>query len=408
MNFLLGAVRSAKTWALLCKIIALCYYRVGGLRLLTGVSKSAIERNVLNDLFEVVGESRYSYNRQTGVLWLLGCKWIVIGAHDEGSERYIRGATVGVAVCDEIVLMPRNFFMMLISRMSVEGARLYGSTNPDHPYHWFKAEVLDNKFDPKTGKGYRRGLGPDYDLWFQTWTMEDNPSLSPRYKERLRRSYVGVFFKRYILGQWVAAEGSIYRDVLTDDVLYTDAERPIGLKSRGGHVEHWVLVDYGTTNPCVFIDEYDDGHTLWWDREYYWDSRKQGRQKTDAEYANDLLQFFDECAGRKLDPREWPGVIVDPSAASFRAELVNRGIYVIDADNEVEDGIRMVSTMLNLKKLRINKDRCPNGVKEMQTYAWDEKRAEGGKEVPIKAHDHFPDAGRYGVKTRISPWRLAA
>ncbi len=399
-NVLVGSVRSSKTWALMMKIIALCAYEVGGLKLLIGVSKEAVYRNVLNDLFEIVGEANYSYNRQTGALWLLGANWIVMGAKDEGSEKYIRGATVGVAVADEIVLMPRSFFLMLLSRMSPAGARLYASTNPDSPHHWFKREILDN---PRL----RRGLGPDADIWFETWTMDDNPSLSEQFKEAIRRSYTGVFFKRFILSLWVVAEGAIYRDVLSDDIYYTNAERPIGLLQRGGYVERWIAIDYGTTNPCVFIDVIDDGNVVWWDREYYWDSKEQGRQKTDAEYADDLIGFCETVTGSS-DPRVWPGVIVDPSAASFRAELLKRGLYVVDANNDVDDGIRRVSSMLNLKKLRINKEGCPNGVREMETYSWNEKAALVGREQPIKAHDHYPDAGRYHINTRINDWRIAA
>ncbi len=400
LNVLVGSVRSSKTWATFPKILWLCQYPVLGHRVITGVSKQSIFRNVLSDLFEIVGEANYTYNRQSGELTLFGTKWLVIGAKDEGSEKYIRGITIGVAVCDEVVLMPRNFFLMLLSRMSPAGARFYATTNPDSPFHWFKSEVLEN---PR----YVHGLGKD--LWVQTWTMKDNPNLAPEFRERVERSYTGVFYQRYILGLWVLAEGAIYRDVLTDDVFYDDASRPAGLLSEGGHVEHWLVVDYGTANALAAIDTYDDSTTVWMDREYYYDSRLQGRQKTDGEYASDLINFVNERMPLgAVNPRLWPGVIIDPSAASFRAELLSRGFYVIDADNEVEDGIRRVSTMLTRKKLRINRQGCPQGVRFMQSYCWNEKKIESGQEQPLKKHDHWPDACRYYVKTRINDWRLAA
>jgi PBSX family phage terminase large subunit len=393
LNIIAGAVRSSKTWATFPKILRLCRYEVGGQRFLTGVTKQSIYRNVLTDLFDLIGERNYQYNRQSGELLLFGKPWLVIGAKDEGSEKYIRGATVGAAVGDELTLMPRSFFKMLLSRMSPDGARFYGTTNPDSPYHWLRSDVYENK-------DYTHGLGRD--LWWQTWTFRDNPHLSEEYQQFLRRSYTGVWAQRFIEGLWVLAEGAIYRDVLTEDVFYTNDARPIGLLSRGGHVERWITLDYGTTNALAAIDVYDDGVTLWADREYYWDSRKEGRQKTDSEYASALIAWIGG------DQRNWPGVIIDPSAASFRAELMSRGMYVVDADNTVADGIRRVSTMLGRKRLRINREGCPNGTREMQSYVWNEKKMAVGGEAPVKSRDHFPDALRYKVQTHVNDWRLAA
>jgi PBSX family phage terminase large subunit len=389
LNILTGAIRSSKTWQMLPKLaLFLPFYEVAGERVITGVSKDSIYHNVLNDLFDLVGPANYTYNRQSGALELLGSKWSVVGAKDEGSEKYIRGRTIGIAYCDELTLMPKSFYMMLVGRMSPAGARLYATTNPDSPYHWVKTEILDNP-----------DLRPD--LWTQHYTLDDNPHLPEEYKQSLRRQFTGVFYRRFILGEWVLAEGAVYRDCLSDQNYYDDASRPLGLENRGGHIEHWVACDYGTTNPMVFLDIYDDGHTIWVDREYYWDSKKENRQKTDAEYAEDLMQFF----GR-ADSREWPGVLVDPSAASFRAELQHRGIYVQEADNNVEDGIRRVSALLSQKKLRIHR-RCTNTIRELQTYAWDEKKSDKGQEQPLKAHDHTCDAVRYYVQSRINDWRLS-
>lgn len=390
ITILEGAVRSSKTWATIIKILVLCKYDVPGQRLITGTSKATIKANILSDLFEIIGEKNYDYNHQSGELRLFDTWWRTIGAKDEGSEKFLRGATVGVVVSDELTLTPKSFTMMLLSRLSPEGARWYATTNPDSPYHYVKTELIDN---PE--------LAPYLEVIHLG--LEDNPNLSKEYKEFIKRSYTGVWYQRFVLGLWVMAEGAIYRDVLTEEIYYYDSTRPIGLLGRGGHLEHWIVIDYGTTNPCVFIDTYDDGNTVWMDREYYWDSRADGRQKTDAEYADDLIAFIGS-----EDPRTWPGIIIDPSAASFRAELVSRGFLVTDAENDVEDGIRRVSTMLGRKKLRINKQGCPNGVREMQTYSWDKKKSDKGTEQPVKAHDHFPDAARYYVKTRIGDWRLAA
>jgi hypothetical protein len=246
------------------------------------------------------------------------------------------------------------------------------------------------------------------DIFVEHFQIADNPNLDPSFVAFLYRKYTGIFKKRFLDGLWVLAEGAVYKDVLTDDIFYDDAQRPAGLKARGGHVEHWLAIDEGVHNPFVAIDTYDDSRTVWYDSEFYWDSQQRMRQLSDREKVDHLMAYMDECAGHKLDPRERPGIIIDPSAASLKVELTQRGMYVVDAKNDVDAGISRVSSMLNLKKIKINKPRCPNGVKEMQTYAWDEKKAANGKEQPIKAHDHYPDAVRYHIETRINDWRLAA
>ena len=235
------------------------------------------------------------------------------------------------------------------------------------------------------------------------FTMEDNLSLSEKIKARYRSMYAGVFFQRYILGLWRAAEGLIYT-MCTGRNYYTDAECPIALKSIA---QKYITVDYGTTNPCVFLEVWDDGETIWIDREYRWDSRSEearrsaNPQKTDAQYADDMAEFMG------AEPEDQCMIIVDPSAASFILELGNRGFYVKEADNEVLDGIRKVSTLLAMKCLKINR-KCKGLRAEMQSYVWDEKAAQRGEEKPVKQLDHGVDALRYFVNTVLPKWRTGA
>ena len=132
-------------------------------------------------------------------------------------------------------------------------------------------------------------------------------------------------------------------------------------------------------------------------REYYWDSTVQMREKTDAEYADDLVEF--------IGPQRDAKVIIDPSAASFKAEIMKRGIWHVDADNEVNEGIRIVSTILNQRLVRFCRQTAQNTIKEMQTYSWDSKATQRGEEEPLKIHDHGPDAFRYFAKTEVPYWR---
>jgi PBSX family phage terminase large subunit len=389
INILEGAVRSGKTFSVHAKTLYCCDYDVGGRKIITGVSKQTVHSNILQDLFEIVGPRNYSYNRMSGQLKLFDSDWLVVGAKDERSERYIRGLTVGVAVCDEISLMPQSFFHMLLSRMSPRGARLYGTTNPDNPYHWLKANYLDN------AELRSKGI-----LWSDHFTMTDNPNLTPEFVQSQKRLYSGFFYKRFIEGLWVMAEGAIYKDSWSEDLLYDLEDQPVGLRAERGHQQRIIAVDYGTTNPMVFLDIYDDGKLFWVTREYYWDSVAEMRQKTDAEYADDLAAFIGPINDAK--------VIVDPSAASFKAEMVKRGIWHADADNDVNEGIRISSMILNQKLVRFCRQKTPRTIREMQTYAWDTKAAQHGQEKPLKSHDHGPDAFRYFAKTEVSYWRLAS
>jgi PBSX family phage terminase large subunit len=394
LNLLVGSVRSGKTWGLHSKILYLCDYPVQGRKLLTGVSKASIKINVLTDLFSLIGPESYKYNSQSGELRLFDSDWIVYGAHDEGSEKYLRGSTIGAAVCDEVVLMPQSYFQMLLTRLSPKGARLYGSTNADNSEHWLKKQYLDNE-----------ELLKDRLLWWDTYTMDDNITLDPEYVASQKKLYTGVFYDRMILGLWNMVGGACYAGAWGPWTLYDDTTRPVGLYGQGGYQDHLIGVDYGTVNPCVFLDVIDDGVTLWFDNEYYFDSAKQQSQKTDSDYASDLSAFI-AASNCKSAPR----ALVDPSAASFRAELARRGeVWCGECDNAVVDGIRRTASALKQRKIRVHRTRCPNTMREMVNYAWDAQAAKQGEEKPVKRGDHTCDAARYVVNEVFkADWRLAA
>ena len=390
-NFLIGAVRSSKTFALDAKtIVHLSRYDAipaNAKRFMLGATKQTLYRNVLLDLFAIAGKQNYSYNMSSGELWLFGKQWFCMGAKDEASYKQILGSTVGVAVADEIVEYPPNFMAQLFMRMSPENARLYGSTNPGNPYCYLKTDVLDN---------------PEFARRMQVinFTLHDNPNLSPEAKQAIISSQVGVFKLRYIKGLWVVAEGSIYRDSWDKDKnTYTDATRPPGLLSPGGwggYKDKWYAVDPGVDHPQVTGEFYDDGVHVWLDRTMRWDSRKEMKQKTDGQYADDLEEFM---GGKGFQ------VIVPPEAASYKAELSQRGFWVTDADNTVIDGIRTVSTLLSRRILMVNTNGCNGIEKRIPNYAWDDKAAKRGEEQPLKKEDDDCDMLRYGVHGKIPMWR---
>jgi PBSX family phage terminase large subunit len=391
INIMEGSVRSGKTVAMIPKWIAYIMDGPPGLLLMTGVSKDTVYDNVLNDLFDTIGEDNYEYNRQSGdltVKWKTGRgiehrrRIKVCGAKDEGSEKFIRGKTLAGAYCDELTMMPERFFKQLINRLSIPGARLYATTNPDSPEHYLYKEYLSDERKIESGLVCR-----------MHFNLDDNPNLSEEYKRNVTSSYSGMFYQRMILGEWVLAEGIIY-DMWKDDMIFTDKDWNNTLAST---CDRFIACDYGTKNPQVYLDIRDDGDIIYVLKEYYWDSRKKQRQKTDAEYGKDLDEFVGE---------ELPNfIIIDPSAASFKAECQARGYRVKDADNNVRAGISVVASLMARRKLRVHES-CVNLLAEFKAYVWDEVAAKNGKEQPVKQSDHACDALRYYAKTMLPKWRV--
>ncbi len=395
-----GAIRSGKTVSMSLSYTMWSMENYDGQNfIMAGKTISSFKRNVLQNLKLMLTSRGYhwiyhisgdfpnmlevSRNGRTNYFYIFGGK-------DEGSQDLVQGITAAGAFFDEVALMPESFVNQATARCSVEGATWWFNCNPAGPMHWFKLEWIDKRIKKR--------------LLYLHFTMDDNLSLSEKVKEKYRAMYAGVFYLRYIKGLWAVAEGLIYT-MLTDDNLYTDQERPVALKNTAMKA---ITVDYGTTNPCVFLEVWDDGQTIWIDQEYRWDSRSEearrsaNPQRTDAQYADDMTEFMGTA------PQDQCTVVVDPSAASFITELRSRGMYVKPADNEVSDGIRVVGSLLAKRNIRINKDNCKGLISEMQSYVWDDKAAERGEEKPVKQKDHGPDALRYYCYTVLPKWRIGA
>lgn len=317
----------------------------------------------------------------------------IFGGRDESSQDLIQGITLAGLFCDEVALMPESFVNQASGRCSVTGAKMWFNCNPDSPMHWFLLKWI-NKAEEKK-------------LLHIHFLMDDNPSLSETVRERYRTMYSGVFFQRFILGMWVMAQGAIYRDAWSEELLFDD-DRLDWIHKNEHIMRRYIAIDYGTVNPMVYLDIYDDGTDIWVVKEYYWDSRQEEREKDNSQYSDDLMEFIGEGS---IFPT---AVIIDPSAASFKIEMRNRGlrakdtVETINADNNVIEGIRAVNTLFTRRKLHFHKDRCPKCIKEHQSYVWDDKALQqSGKEKPIKVADHTCDALRYFVSTIVKPRRVA-
>jgi len=296
----------------------------------------------------------------------------IFGGKDERSQDLIQGITLAGVFFDEVALMPESFVNQATGRCSVDGSKFWFNCNPEGPFHWFKTGWIDR--------------AQEKNLIYLHFTMDDNLSLSEKIKARYRSMYSGVFYKRYILGLWCVAEGIIYD--MFDAAVHVIREVAEAVKPA-----YYVSCDYGTQNATVFLLWQQGVSGTWYCiREYYYSGRDSDRQKTDSEFADDLEKWLDG-----IDVRS---VILDPSAASFKAELKSRGYHVRKAKNDVLDGIRYVGTLLNRGEISFL-DCCTNTREEFASYIWDDKAAERGEDKPVKSHDHAMDAVRYFCYTII-------
>ena len=376
LNILDGSVRSGKTVASLVAWIKFVAEAPPGELLVVGKTERTLKRNILDPLEQMVGSKNFRLNRGEGEATLFGRRIYLAGANDERAEGKIRGMTLVGAYGDEITLWPESFFTMLLSRLSVPGARFIGTTNPDSPYHWLKTNYLDR--------------AEELNLKRWHFTLEDNPNLDPAYIEALKKEYTGLWYKRFILGLWVMAQDVIYD-------MFDETKHKIPTVERE-YSEYHIAVDYGTQNPTTF--------GLWgkcakgeyagkWIKikEYYYSGRDENKQKTDEEYYQDLEKF----AGNL----EIKYVIVDPSAASFITLIRRKGKFKVKpAKNDVIEGIRNMATALSSGLILYN-DCCTNTFREFYSYVWDEKAAERGEDKPLKQNDHCMDSDRYFVNTII-------
>ena len=368
-----GAVRSGKT---LCMGLSFVCWAMASFRgaqfAFCGKSVVSLRRNLLQELTPTLEELGFRCReRRSENLVVIGRngrenRFYLMGGKDEGSAAFIQGVTLAGVLLDEAALMPRSFVEQAIARCSVQGSRLWFNCNPEGPQHWFYQEWI-------LKRETRNAL-------YLHFTMEDNPSLSARIRQRYRSSYSGAFYRRFILGEWTAAKGLVYD--------FFDPARD-AVPRPGGKMEQYVIsVDYGTANPCSF--------GLWglregvWYRmeEYYYASRKTGVQLTDQEYVRALQAL--------ADGREIRSVVADPSAASFITALRQAGFHVVKANNDVLSGIRITADLLKRGRIAICEG-CEDCLREIAMYRWSEETE--GRDAPHKDNDHAMDDMRYFAVT---------
>jgi PBSX family phage terminase large subunit len=364
-----GAARSGKTFAMTVSFFLWAMSCFQGQRFgICAATVNNVRRNVLSPVRETLEglgflwEETVSRNQIAVQMGARKNLFYLYGGGNEGSVALIQGVTLAGVMLDEAAVMPRAFVEQACARCSVEGAKVWFSCNPAGPEHWFYKEWILKAEE-------KRALY----LHFQ---MEDNPSLSGRVRQRYERMFRGAFYRRYVLGQWVAADGLVY------DFFRPGLMEPV----PKGFFEKWrISCDYGIRNPASFgLWGRKDG--VWYRvDEYYYDARAEGRQKTDSEYVRDLKRL---AAGRAVEQ-----VIVDPSAAGFIQALRREGWTVRRADNRVLEGIRATAQALRDGSVVICQG-CEAAAREFSLYRWAD---DDTRDRVVKEHDHAMDEIRYFV-----------
>lgn len=375
-NFKTGATRSGKTYMDFYVIPKRIRARIGkpGLAVILGVTKSTIERNILEPMRNIWGSDLVGEINSQNKCYLFGEMVYCLGAEKVSQVSKLRGSSIKYVYGDEVADWNEEVFEMLKSRLDKNYSCFDGALNPQGPNHWLK-EFLDSD---------------DFDTYVQHYTIFDNPFLDADFVKNLCKEYEGsVYYKRYILGEWALAEGLVYPMFSREKHVFKgEIERVRGAK-------YFVTIDYGTVNAFAINIFEMYGKKSRMIKEVHHNGRKNGRLDNEAYY-----KLLDDAIGDLPVEK----VVVDPSAAGFIQTIIKYGKYIVEgANNDVLNGIQEVTKYLNYGLLTIHES-CVETIKEFQQYSWDDKTND---DVVIKENDHHLDALRYyvyGVARAYNVW----
>lgn len=384
-----GAIRSGKTVASLIAWMLYISRSPENVFIMSGNTLGSVIRNTIVGDFGLLAmfpKAILTKDKSNTTIIRFGGKVIYLfGAHDDSDYKRLKGLTAGGWYADEVATHPESFIVEALARTAVSrDRRIFWTLNPVVPSHYIYTRFTD-VWEEQQSPGYLR---------FH-FTLDDNLAMDNKRKAELASQYTGRYRAMYILGLRVAAEGVIY-DAFKRSMIYSELPESVQFNDQ-----RFVACDYGTINPCVFLEcALGSDRTIYVMREYRWDSRKEQQQKTDEQYVEEMHKFIgspEECEHT---------IIVDPSAASFITALKIDGYIVQNGKNEVLPGIRRVSSLFGLNRIKIHES-CTGLISELELYVWDEKAALNGDERPLKTNDHAPDALRYYCMTALTIYDLA-
>lgn len=349
-NIKFGATRSGKTYIdyfMIPRRIRACG---SGRIVLIGNTKNTIERNILEPMRDIYGSRLVGAIGSNNAVMLFGRKCHVLGADKVNQVTKLQGASISYCYGDEVTTWHEDVFTMLKSRLSEPDSVFDGTCNPEGPQHWMK------KF-----------IDSDADIFAQGYTIDDNPFLEPTFVSNLKREYFGtVYYDRFILGRWVAAEGVIYRQFADNPELFmTDDDSDIRYAvcgvDFGGNISANAFVCVGFSHDFTNITVLD---------EYY-----EKRAITPSELEREFLAFVAK------NKAKYP--LYEARCDSAETTLINgftaavvRARADIDIKKAVKgritDRIRFVNRMMSEGRFKIMR-RCEHLKEAMVEAVWDEK-----------------------------------
>ncbi|WP_206460227.1 PBSX family phage terminase large subunit [Anaerovorax sp. IOR16] len=379
-----GAIRSGKTVSMALSFIMWAMDTFGEENFaMCGKTIGSFRRNVLTVLKLMLWSRGYKWkdHRADNLLEVTrkGATnyFYIFGGKDERSQDLIQGITLAGVFFDEVALMPESFVNQATGRCSVEGSKFWFNCNPSNPSHWFKKEWIDKAKEKA--------------LVYLHFTMDDNLSLSEKIKERYRSMYTGVFFKRFILGLWVAAEGVIYGQFADKPEAYTlkfkdDAEK----KKYCSDIEFITIgIDFGG-NRSLTTFVASAFHRRFTKVTALKDHNIKGKKgDIDSDKVNqEFISFY------QILQKEYPNIPIRYCFADSEAQYLINGlvkacrkaginIQIGDSSkNEIVQRIYCGNTLLNTGRMIIHED-CTRLSAGLQGAVWDAKAAEQGKDVRL-------------------------
>lgn len=366
INILEGSVRSGKTWiTLVVWALWVATMPQDAQYLMVAKTMTSLKRNCLDLLQSLIGEKNFKYNTSSKEAVLFGRTVYLEGVNDSRAESKIRGMTLQGAYCDELTLFQEDFFVMLLSRLSMSGAKLFGSTNPDTPGHWLNVKYLKR--------------GDELDIYQQKFLIDDNPYLDAEYIENLKKEYTGVFYKRFILGEWVVADGLCYQQFADNPEKWLRDEPDEGMQFIS------VGVDFGgnrSLTTFVATAFYPNFSKIGIIKDHHIAGRKGD---IDGDRLNrEFIRFVKELQAEYKAPVRY--CFADSAEQYLITGLAKAtreaGLSISIGDSvktEIVTRIICMNTLLNTNRVFFLR-RCGLVIDGMRSAAWDAKAAEKGQD----------------------------
>lgn len=393
ITLLYGSVRAGKTYiALLWFVMFVLTRSVTEKFLMIGKTLTTLKRNSLNLLQSLVGEKNFTYSMSAKEGRLFGRTVWLEGADNGAAESKIKGMTLAGIYADELTEIPKAVTMQCFARISQPGARFIGTTNPDDPENYVNQEII---------------LNPLINKHVEKFTIDDNTFLDPAYVTEIKKEFTGVFYERFILGNFVRAEGVIFRQFADDPGKWILDKVPDDVK--------WMTfgIDFGVNRSktifiCTGIREKGAGVVILEEFRI-----SESGVKPD-EIERRFCEFVRFCIEKykNIKPTycwtDQPETLTLGIAAAVRREGIPVMVTIANK-RQINDRIYAKERMLNLGKWHVMRH-CTMVIYSTSNQLWNEKKTEKGQDVRLdndpKVND-VADAEEYSWEEFIEEMEVA-